>query len=205
MVNTTAVPFDQRIRIGALRVGAVLLLPLLALTQPAFAEEGLLVELVEFLGISCIITCVLGRLWAILYIGMHKNKGVVTDGPYSMTRNPLYFFSTLGAFGFALLFGKLSLALLMGGMVFAILYITARREQSFLEATFGPDYAAYAARVPMFFPDPRLFQTAPTLLVSTRAIRRSLLDALVFLSAIPLAELAEGLHARVTLLPIFLP
>lgn len=205
MTATTVRPFNQRIRIGALRLGALILAPLLILTHPYFVAEGLGFELMENVGVFLIIACVLGRFWAILYVGRHKNRGVVTDGPYSVTRNPLYLFSTLGAFGVGLLFGKLSLALLLGGGVFALLYFTARREAAFLAAEFGPAYADYAARVPMFLPNFRLFTTAPTVEISTDALRRNLLDAFVFLSAIPLAELAETLYDRLDLLPFILP
>lgn len=205
MSAVTARPFDQRIRIGLLRLGAVILVPLLALTRPYVAEEGLAFELMENIGVFLIIFCVLGRFWSILYVGQHKNRSVVTDGPYSITRNPLYFFSTVGAFGVGLLFGKLSLALALGGGVFALLYFTARREQAYLAAEFGAAYADYAARVPMFLPDPRLFVTAPTVQISAGALRRNLLDAFVFLAAIPLAELAEVFYHRLDLIPFALP
>jgi protein-S-isoprenylcysteine O-methyltransferase Ste14 len=192
MLDSAARPFNQKIRINTLRLGAVVLVPLLLFVRPFFAEEGLLVETMRLLGVLLIIACVLGRFWSILYIGAHKNKGIITDGPYSITRNPLYLFSTLGALGVGLLFGKLSLALLLGGAVFLILYMTVKREQVFLESKFGREFTDYAARVPIFFPNPRLFRTEPTLVVSTDALRRSLFDAFVFLSAFPLAELAEA-------------
>ena len=76
--------------------------------------------------------------------------------------------------------------------MFLILYMTVQREQVFLASTFGREFTDYAARVPIFFPNPRLFRTEPTLVVSTDALRRSLFDAFVFLSAFPLAELAEA-------------
>lgn len=205
MTDAAVAPFDQKIRIGVLRLGAVVLIPLLVLARPCLPEQGLAAEAMRLAGIALILACVFGRLWAILYIGRAKNRRVVTDGPYSITRNPLYFFSTLGAFGFGLMFAKLSLALLLGGLVFAILYLTARREQAFLESAFGADYAAYAARVPMFFPKPWLFATESAVTFSPRAIERNLLDALVFLSAIPLADVARMLHSRVDLLGICLP
>jgi protein-S-isoprenylcysteine O-methyltransferase Ste14 len=198
-------PFDQSIRIGMLRLGAIILVPLLILTHPYFGGEGLAYELMEVVGTLLIIACVLGRFWAILYVGRHKNREVVTDGPYSISRNPLYFFSTLGAFGVGLLFGKITLALVLGFGVFAILYRTAAKEQAFLAAEFGEAYAEYAARVPMFLPDPRLFRTADEVTVSAGAIRRNLFDAFVFLSAIPLAELSSALYAHTDWMPIVLP
>jgi protein-S-isoprenylcysteine O-methyltransferase Ste14 len=134
MTDESARPFDQSIRIGLLRLGAIILVPLLILTHPYFRGDGLIYEVMEVVGTLLIIACVLGRFWAILYVGKHKNRGVVTDGPYSVSRNPLYFFSTLGAFGVGLLFGKLTLALVLGIGVFAILSRTALKEQAYLSA-----------------------------------------------------------------------
>lgn len=130
-VTDAVTQFNQKFRIGALRLGALIFVPLLLLTHPFVKVEGLAYEAMEVLGVLLIVACVLGRFWSILYVGRHKNRKVVTDGPYSMTRNPLYFFSTLGAFGVGLLFGKLTLALLLGAAVFGLLYATARRASPF--------------------------------------------------------------------------
>ncbi|MBN8965496.1 MAG: isoprenylcysteine carboxylmethyltransferase family protein [Rhizobiales bacterium] len=56
-------------------------------------------EMIEWFGIVAIVTCILGRTWASLYIGGRKIEQFVTNGPYSVMRNPLYFFSILGAAG----------------------------------------------------------------------------------------------------------
>jgi protein-S-isoprenylcysteine O-methyltransferase Ste14 len=197
--------FNQRIRIWGLRIGGLALIPLLFLTHPYFHTEGFAYEAMELVGVLMIIAGVLGRFWSILYVGRHKNRAVVADGPYSITRNPLYLFSTVGAFGVGLMFGKLTLALMLGGGVFIALWLTARREQAYLLATFGDAYADYAARVPMFLPNPALYRSEETIVVSAGALRRNLLDAFVFLSAIPLAELSETLYGRFDLLPFILP
>lgn len=197
-------PFNQRIRIGALRAGAALLVPLLVLIPPCSDPEGLAAASMRLVGITLILACVLGRLWAILYIGSRKNLGVIVDGPYSITRNPLYFFSTVGAFGVGLMFAKLSLAALIGTVVFLILLLTARREQSFLTREFGAEYATYAARVPMFLPRPSLFTTEASITFSPNTIRRNLRDALVFLAAIPFAQVSELLWQHFPL-PLCLP
>ena len=42
-----------------------------------------------------------GRIWCSLYIAGYKNNVLVIEGPYSMCRNPLYFFSFIGGIGVA--------------------------------------------------------------------------------------------------------
>jgi len=64
---------------------------------------------------------VIGRVWCLSYIAGHKTADLVTDGPYSLCRNPLYFFSLLGAVGVGLGSSTLTFPLLV--MVgFAIYY-----------------------------------------------------------------------------------
>ena len=41
-----------------------------------------------------------GRLWASLYVEGFKTKTLITEGPYSMVRNPLYFFTIIIILGF---------------------------------------------------------------------------------------------------------
>ena len=62
-------------------------------------EDHRIAEQIEFAGAGLIWTGIVGRLWSILYIGGHKANNVITDGPYSVMRNPLYFFSTIAATG----------------------------------------------------------------------------------------------------------
>jgi protein-S-isoprenylcysteine O-methyltransferase Ste14 len=150
-------------------------------------------ELLEVAGLALVITAVLGRFWAILYIGGHKNHLVMQDGPYSICRHPLYLFSTLGVVGLGLMLGSLVLTALLGLLVLAILSATARKEEAFLRGRFGQAYDDYAARVPMILPGVALFRTPATLTVSIPHLRQNLMDALVFLSFIPMAELFEYL------------
>ena len=52
-----------------------------------------------FIGIILVGIASLGRLWCSLYIAGYKTDNLVTEGPYSMCGNPLYFFSFIGALG----------------------------------------------------------------------------------------------------------
>src|SRR3569832_74642 len=96
--------FDQRKRLIFIRVAAVLAVLLLFLTKPALSEGSNSHETLEFLGFCLVPACVAGRLWSILYVGGKKNEELVSTGPFSMSQNPLYFFSTVGAVGIGLLY-----------------------------------------------------------------------------------------------------
>ena len=197
MQNKATLPFNQKIRLNALKIFGIALLPVLFLSRPIMVEDSIVQEIVEVLGVFLAITAVLGRLWATLYVGGRKNKSVVTDGPYSISRNPLYLFSTIGTLGVGLMFGMFTLAIVLTLVVGTALYLTARKEQAFLEAEFGDVYKDYAARVPMFFPDIRLFHTAEVIEVRPKMLRRNLRDAFIFLLAFPLFEIIEVLRDRV--------
>ena len=185
-------PFNQKIRIAVLRAFFLLALPLILFTRSAWLGTWVF-EVMEVSGIFLIIASILGRFWAILYIGAMKNRTVMDEGPYSICRHPLYLASTLGVVGFGLMLGSIVLAAGLGATAFLILTATASREEAFLRHEFGPAYAAYAARVPRIWPRPSLFHAAPTVTSSTRALRLNFADALVFLATIPLAELMEGI------------
>jgi protein-S-isoprenylcysteine O-methyltransferase Ste14 len=188
-------PVNQKRRILILRLVFLgLLLPLYIFAEPRFVPDSPQHEFIEAAGILILIAGVLGRFWSTLYIGGHKNQSIMQDGPYSMTRNPLYFFSTMATAGIGLISGSVTIALITVGLVGTVLWQTAKREAVFLEKTFGEPYQAYAARVPFFFPSLRLFKTEGETLFSAQALRTNLQDAGAFLVFIPLIELLDLVH-----------
>jgi len=197
MTSTRAIkPADQHLRIALLRVfSAAVALPLILFTRSAWADTDWLFPAFRVAGILLVVAGVLGRFWAILYVGAAKNRGVTQEGPYSVCRHPLYLFSTIATLGLGFLLGSVVLAVVFGLAVFAILSATAAREERFLRAEFGPAYAEYAARVPRILCRFRLYHSPATVLVSIKALRTNLADALVFLSFIPLAELLNAVKA----------
>ena len=50
-------------------------------------------------GCLCVGAAMVGRMWCAQYIAGYKNDVLVREGPYSVCRNPLYFFSFLGGIG----------------------------------------------------------------------------------------------------------
>lgn len=185
--TTRTAEVNQAIRVNILRFAFLLCLPLILFSGPVWPEAVRAV--VEVIGLTLVIAAVLGRFWAILYIGGWKNRTVMQDGPYSCCRHPLYFFSTLGVIGFGLMLGSVIVTLVLGSLTLSILAITARYEEAYLRGTFGPAYDEYLARVPMILPRLSAFRTPNSITVSLPHLRGNLKDALVFLLFIPLAEL----------------
>jgi protein-S-isoprenylcysteine O-methyltransferase Ste14 len=176
------------LRINVLRLLFIVMLPLMLFARPVWLDRAWIFATLELIGTLLLIAAVIGRFWATLYIGGRKDQVVMQDGPYSMCRHPLYFFSTLGVIGLGFMLGSVVLALLIGGLAFLVLSATAANEEARLRGKFAADYAAYARRVPRIIPDPRLFRTEPKVTVAVIDLRRNLFDALVFLSFIPVAK-----------------
>lgn len=65
---------------------------------------------------------------------------LITEGPFSVVRNPLYFGSFLAMAGVALATGSVTFLAVMF-VAFCFYYrVTVKREESFLEAKFGARY-----------------------------------------------------------------
>ena len=90
------------------------------------------------------------RTWASGFI--NKGKELAQEGPYELTRNPLYLGNFFIGFGFSIMADNLILFSLFL-MTFSFVYvITIRNEERSLSAKFGDVYIAYKTKVPVFFP-----------------------------------------------------
>ena len=165
-----------------------------AVTTSVHPSGGTVHEMIEWAGIVLIVICILGRTWASLYIGGRKIEEFVQIGPYSVTRNPLYFFSFLGAAGVGAQTGSVVLALICALLAYVVFYVVVQREEEVLSARYGESYRDYLARVPRFIPNPSLWHDEPTLTIRPPRVLMTFADALVFLLAIPIAELFESLQ-----------
>jgi protein-S-isoprenylcysteine O-methyltransferase Ste14 len=184
-----------------LSAGIALLGGLLLFVSTAWTDG--LDELAEAFGVSFIGAAILGRLWCTLYIGGRKSDLVVSAGPYSIMRNPLYFFSAVGAVGVGAQSGSVTVALFFGILCVSAFQIVIRREERFLAGQFGADYQEYLARVPRFWPNIRLFRDDAALTVHPKRLYETLLDGLVFFAALPAFEGAEYLQQS-GIVPVFL-
>ena len=94
-------------------------------------------DIIENAGLVLLLLCAIGRLWCNLYSSNGPTSTPVTEGPYSMTRNPLAFTTIIGAVGLGLAFGSLIVAATMGLAASAWLLVQARRQTLPMSATYG--------------------------------------------------------------------
>ncbi len=151
-------------------------------------------EMIEWIGIVAIVVCIVGRSWSSMYIGGRKVAELVTEGPYSVTRNPLYLFSILGAAGVGAQTGSVVAGLAFGALAWAVFYLVALQEERVMAARHPAEFSTYAASVPRFWPTLALWHDVATLTVRPANVVRTFGDALIMLLAIPLAETFDALQ-----------
>jgi protein-S-isoprenylcysteine O-methyltransferase Ste14 len=193
----------QRMRRRVLAVLVVSLFALLLVGQSMFPPESIVHETIEMVGILLIFLGIVGRLWSTLYIGGRKSEEVVTGGPYSITRNPLYVFSTLAAAGVGAQMGSLTAMVGFALLCAAAFHIVILREERFLSELMGAPYQAYLARVPRFIPDLSLYNEGDTGSFKPHLLLTTLLDGLVFLIALPVFEMIDSGQLAGTLPVLF--
>ena len=145
---------------------------------------------------------VLGRLWCGSHIGGQKNAVLTMVGPYSVCRNPLYFFSFVGGLGVMLVTETLLLPLAFAVVFLAYYAKVISAEEETLLGIHGAVFTAYCSRVPRFWPQFSLHVEPERYLVSAKHFATSRSEALWFIVAGGIVEFIEGLHIS-GFLPVF--
>ena len=123
-------------------------------------------------------------------------KALITTGPYSICRNPLYIGTFFLAVGAGLCFENLlMLALVIGTIVPAHLIVT-RMEETHLEQIFTDEYREYKQKTPRYWPRFSNYASPDAVEVRVRAIRRIALDTLGVLLLPEIEDLLEVLHKQ---------
>ncbi len=181
-------------RIFATQMLAVVLVALLAVTTRYWPAGGVLDALFETLGLVLVVVSAFGRLWSMLYIAGYKNDRMITCGPYSMVRHPLYLFSLIGVAGIGVSTGSLLvLGILLGAFTLYYPAVIAG-EEKVLSEKYGVEYAEYSDITPKFFPRFCLFREPDTYAVNAKRYRRAFIDASFFIWSFGILQLVQKLH-----------
>ncbi|MGD0902086.1 MAG: isoprenylcysteine carboxylmethyltransferase family protein [Terracidiphilus sp.] len=100
-------------------------------------------------------------VWARVYLGSNWSSSVtikrghelITGGPYSLVRHPIYTGLLTGFLGAAIAIARVS-GLVAFALVFALFWFKLRLEERWMRIQFGEVYGQYAQRVPALVPLP---------------------------------------------------
>lgn len=186
----------RKARLLLLRLSAVPFVLLAVFVRPTWPVGSPTAFGIEFGGYLFLLAGLATRMWAILHIGGRKTQELVTDGPYSLCRNPLYVGTFLLVIGAGLCFENVPM-LAATLVVFVPMHVIAvRLEERHLEARFGEDYARYRQTVPRFAPRFRNYRRKKVLVVPLRTVRRIMVDTILVLLVPETEDLLEVLHAN---------
>jgi protein-S-isoprenylcysteine O-methyltransferase Ste14 len=173
-----------RRRVIVSRVFGVLVLFLALFTTGSFSQDSLTDALLEMSGLFLLTICSIGRLWALLYISGYKKLELITEGPYSMVRHPLYVFSLIGAIGIGLASEN-------------ILVLAA------LVDKFDQAYLDYIKRTPRFLPKLSLYKGSAQYQINTDVFVKKLVFGMWFIWIFIILHIIEILQQSGHI-PVFL-
>ena len=141
------------------------------LSEPSIPANTPWYLLLEAVGWTCFLVGGTVRWWATLYIGGRKRMHMVSEGPYSLSRNPLYVGTFLIVLAIAFYLPSLTFA--AGLLIASVFYlsVTVSAEERWLGRTFGEEYTRYCQEVPRFFPRLRRPRTPPVIEVVVEGLR----------------------------------
>lgn len=135
-----------------------------------------------------------GRLWCSLYISGYKNNTLICEGPYSLCRNPLYFFSFVGALGIGLSTGNITIPVMIV-VGFSIYYpLVVSGEEARLAVIHGERFQLYRENTPAFFLRFSAFREPVEYTVRPKIYRKDIGDAVWFIWAVCILQLIAKLR-----------
>jgi protein-S-isoprenylcysteine O-methyltransferase Ste14 len=183
-----------RRRVIVSRIFAIVVILLATFTAAPYKEDSLTDLLFETSGLFLLTICSIGRLWALLYISGYKKLELITEGPYSMVRHPLYVFSLIGAIGIGLASENILVLAVM--VIFYLSYypLTILVEEKKLVDKFGQAYLDYIKRTPRFIPKLSLYKSSAQYQINADIFVKNLANGMWFIWIFILLNLIETLQ-----------
>jgi protein-S-isoprenylcysteine O-methyltransferase Ste14 len=182
-------------RVALFVLAAILGVPLLRVGA-AWGPERLERAGLTACATALVCSAVVCRVWASLYISTRKSSELVTLGPYSVTRNPLYLSSVIGTFGALLQFGSIVVSVFAAFVVYVIFMVVIIQEERSLSSLHKREYQKYREEVPRFWPRWSRVRSVPTLPVTLAPVIRTIVDSSFFFVTVPLSALTAVLQHR---------
>jgi protein-S-isoprenylcysteine O-methyltransferase Ste14 len=134
------------------------------------------------LGLLLMSGAALGRVWTSLFIAGHKAERLVTTGPYSLCRHPLYALSLLGGLGVGLA-SRSALILAITMTLQVLLHLRAIQfEEQQLRSRHGDSFRRYCAEVPRLLPQALAGRVPDEITINVPLYWKAFLDAGSFIA-----------------------
>lgn len=194
----------EKLRLRISQIFVVLLVVLICVSNSLWEDKAPFVPMILFLlGAVMIGIASLGRLWCSVYIAGYKTNHLVTQGPYSMCRNPLYFFSFIGALGLGFASESFLIPLIIL-IAFATYYPPViKSEEAELAKLHKNEFEVYFKKVPKFFPKISYLTEPEEYIVKPIVFKKHMFSALWFIWLMGVLEIIEGLRELNVLPAIF--
>lgn len=174
-----------------LYIARVLSILIFILTLVSVGKPHIIADIIGFM---LIVIGGVGRIWSAAYISGFKSGKVVNIGPYSVVRNPLYFFSLTGFIGVGLVFGSIILTLLLVFVFFVSHWSTIIFEENKLRGLFGKDYEDYYNATPRLLPKFSQFYNPETIEFYPIKFTKTLVEATYLIFSYGAVKLIIWLH-----------
>lgn len=143
-----------------------------------FTEYGFVAHIIGFL---FIITCILGRIYSTVFLGGYKANTIISHGPFSVVRNPLYIFSFFGVLGLSVISNNYLIIAFAPISFILIYYPVVLREECFLKKHFGEEYIQYCKKVNRFIPNFKLYSPKEQIVCSYKPLESAFLDSSIWI------------------------
>jgi protein-S-isoprenylcysteine O-methyltransferase Ste14 len=139
---------------------------------------------------------ILGRIFASIFMSDNRNVSLVSTGLYSITRNPLYFFSFLGTIGIGLAYGSIIVLIALIALYLTYYHFVISFEEENLSKRLGEPYIAYLkSGTPRLFPKFSLWKSEEYLKVNYKVVLQTIVDAFWFFFVILAIQLLLKLQS----------
>jgi len=183
-------------RVKALRFVFLALIPMGLFIGPPWSEESAIDFIMDWLGYTFLVAGLGLRMWSMFYLGSRKSRELVTEGPFSICRNPLYVGTFMILTGLSLCFENLVMLIFATSVAIPVHVAVVWREERHLKQLFRDEYEAYSRATPRFLFRLGSYHSSEQVSVSTKVTRRVVIDVLGVAMVPALADLVDTLHVQ---------
>jgi protein-S-isoprenylcysteine O-methyltransferase Ste14 len=176
------------------QMGAVVFAVLVLNSTDLWFEDVLLALAFDLFCFVLVMLGTLGRLWCVSHASSQKEQKLVIEGPYSVVRNPDYWFTFVGAAGVGLATEKVNCVLVVALLQLCFYPLTILGRELEKRKKYGDAFKSYAAKTPRFLPKFALFHEPETFTIFAKSHRRGLIRAFSLVPAFVLVLLVKFLQ-----------